>query len=130
MAVRGVDPNEEKKSYGTVFFVGSILLVVVSLWAVFDDNITRRVWKIHQAEFIQTDYERAAAALAKEQERLNADPKYAELVKQRAAEVESLESGEKGARLAELRELQQRVEVEYFDADQEVKFVKSELDEA
>ncbi len=130
MAVRGVDPNEEKKSYGTVFFVGSILLVVVSLWAVFDDNITRRVWKVHQAEFIQTDYESAAAALAKEQERLNADPKYAELVKQRAAEVESLERGEKGARLAELRELQQRVEVEYFDADQEVKFVKSELDEA
>ncbi len=130
MAVRGVDPNEEKKSYGTVFFVGSILLVVVSLWAVFDDNITRRVWKVHQSEFVRTDYERAAAALAKEQERLNADPKYAELVKQRAAEVESLESGEKGARLAELRELQQRVEVEYFDADQEVKFVKSELDEA
>ncbi|MCY4485929.1 MAG: c-type cytochrome [Deltaproteobacteria bacterium] len=130
MAVRGVDPNEEKKSYGTVFFVGSILLVVVSLWAIFDDNITRRVWKIHQAEFISTDYERAAAALVKEQERLNAEPKYAELVKQRAAEVESLESGEKGARLAELLELRQRVEVEYFDADQEVKFVKSELDEA
>ena len=130
MAVRGVDPNEEKKSYGTVFFVGSILLVVVSLWAVFDDNITRRVWKVHQGEFIRTDYERAEAALAKEQERLNADPKYAELVKQRAAEVESLERGEKGARLAELGELQQRVEVEYFDADQEVKFVKSELDEA
>ena len=60
MAVRGVDPNEEKKSYGAVFFVGSILLVVVSLWAVFDDNITRRVWKIHQTEFLQTDYERAA----------------------------------------------------------------------
>ncbi len=130
MAVRGVDPNEEKKSYGTVFFVGSILLVVVSLWAVFDDNITRRVWKIHQTEFIQTDYERAAAALVKEQERLNADPKYQELVEKRDAELQSLESGEKGARLAELRELQQQVEVEYFDADQEVKFVKSELEEA
>lgn len=130
MAVRGVDPNEEKKSYGTVFFVGSILLVVVSLWAVFDDNITRRVWKVHQTEFLRTDYGRAAAALAKEQERLSADPKYQELVKKREAELQSLASGEKGARLAELRELQQQVEVEYFDADQEVKFVKSELDEA
>ena len=130
MAVRGVDPNEEKKSYGTVFFVGSILLVVVSLWAVFDDNITRRVWKIHQTEFLQTDYGRAADALAKEQQRLDADPKYSELVKQRDAELQSLASGEKGAKLAELKELQQQVEVEYFDADQEVKFVKSELDEA
>lgn len=130
MAVRGVDPNEEKKSCGAVFFVGSILLVVVSLWAVFDDNITRRVWKIHQTEFIRTDYERAAAALARERERLDADPKYSELVRKRAAEWQSLASGEKGARLAELQELQQQVEVEYFDADQEVKFVKSELEEA
>ena len=130
MAVRGVDPNEEKKSYGAVFFVGSILLVVVSLWAVFDDNITRRVWKIHQTEFLQTDYERAAAALAKEQQRLDADPKYSDLVKKRDAELQSLAGGEKGAKLAELKELQQQVEVQYFDADQEVKFVKSELDEA
>lgn len=130
MAVRGVDPNEEKKSYGTVFFVGSILLVVVSLWAVFDDNITRRVWKKHQAEFNRSDYERAEAALAKEQKRLNADPKYRELVKKRDAELESLEAGDKHARLAELEELQQRVEVQYFDADQEVKFVKSEQEEA
>ncbi len=130
MAVRGVDPNEEKKSYGAVFFVGSILLVVVALWAVFDDNITRRVWKIHQTEFIRTDYERAAAALAREQERLNADPKYQELVKRRDAELRSLDSGEKGERLAEMKELQQQVEVEYFDADQEVKFVKSQQEEA
>ena len=101
MAVRGVDPNEEKKSYGTVFFVGSILLVVVSLWAVFDDNITRRVWKKHQAEFNRSDYERAEAALAKEQKRLNADPKFRELVKKRDAELESLEAGDKHARLAD-----------------------------
>lgn len=130
MAVRGVDPDEEKKSYGTVFFVGSILLVVVSLWAVFDDNFTRRVWKVHQSEFFRTDYERAAAALAEERQRLDADPKYQELARKRDAEAQSLESGEKGARLAELRERLARVEVEFFDADQNVKFVKSELEEA
>lgn len=130
MAVRGVDPNEEKKSYSTVFFVGAILLVVVSLWVVLDDNFTRRVWKIHQAEFFHVDYTRTQAALEAEEERLAQDPKYQELVKQREAELESLESGEKGARLAELEALQPEVIVAFNDADQEVKFVKSELEEA
>ena len=42
MAVRGFDENEEKKSYGSVFLLGSSLLVALTLWSFWDDNITRR----------------------------------------------------------------------------------------
>ena len=99
MAVRGVDPDEEKKSYGTVFFVGSILLVVVSLWAVSTTTSPGGCGR-SSGGVLQTDYERAAAALAKEQQRLDADPKYSELVRKRDAELQSLAGGEKGAKLA------------------------------
>lgn len=130
MAVRGVDPNEEKKSYGIVFFLGAMLLAVVSLWVIWDDNVTRRVWKDYQWDFFAIDYERAEKGLEEEQTRLNADPKYQELVKRRDTETKSIESGEKADRLAELKALQREVIVAFNDADQEVKFVKSQLEEA
>lgn len=130
MAVRGVVPEEERKSYGTVFFVGSILLVVLSLWVVLDDTLTRRVWKRFQAEFYRIDYERAAAALEEEIARLEADPKYRELTQALEAEQESIESGAQAERLEALLREQEEAIVNFNDRDQEVKFVKSELEEA
>ena len=50
MAIRGVDEEQEKRSYGTVFLLGSALLVALSLWSFWDDNITRRAWKRSMAE--------------------------------------------------------------------------------
>ena len=55
MAERGVDPKEEKKSYGSVFVIGIALLVALSLWAYWDDNFTRRPWKSVQAYFYRLD---------------------------------------------------------------------------
>ena len=51
MAERGIDQSEEKKSYGAVFLIGIALLVALTLWAFWDDNITRRPWKAVQARF-------------------------------------------------------------------------------
>ena len=62
MAERGVDLKEEKKSYGSVFVIGVALLVALSLWAYWDDNITRRPWKGVQARFYRLDYGKAKAA--------------------------------------------------------------------
>jgi len=66
MAVRGYDENEEKKSYGSVFLLGTSLLVAVSLWSLWDDNITRRPWKKYQTEFYRLDYRKAKAAYDEE----------------------------------------------------------------
>jgi len=130
MAVRGFDEGEEKKSYGSVFLLGSALLVVLTLWSFWDDNITRRPWKKYQAGFYRLDYRKAIAAYEEEDKKLQADPAYQELDKKLAVEKARLTRGDLAQRLGELRREESRAEVRFGELDQEVKFVKSELEEA
>ena len=129
MAVRGVDEKEEKKSYGSVFLLGSALLVVVTLWSFWDDNITRRPWKRYQANFYRLDYQKAKAAYAEEDKKLQADPAYQEQVKKLKAEQESLEKGELAKKLKTLESQEKSATVRFGELDQQVKFIKSELEE-
>ena len=62
MAERGIDKQEEKKSYGSVFLIGIALLVVLTGWSFWDDNITRRLWKGLQIRFYRLDYSKGKAA--------------------------------------------------------------------
>src|ERR1044072_3352928 len=147
MAVRGVDEKEEKKSYGTVFLLGAALLVVVTLWSFWDDNFTRRPWKAFQTAFYRLDYQKAKAAYAEEDKKLQADSNYQELTKKIAAEKQSLESGElakkkkttpeerqtrEGGELAKKKAaLQSELDktlIEFGKLDQQSKFIKSELE--
>jgi len=130
MATRDFDPQEERKSYGAVFLVGTGLLVIVTLWSVWDDNITRRSWKRYQSDFYRLDYRKAKAAFDEEQKKLQADAGYQDLTKKLAAERASLERGELARRLAELKRKEATVDVRFIEIDQEVKFIKSELEEA
>ena len=130
MAVRGFDQNEEKKSYGSVFLLGSALLVVVTLWSFWDDNITRRPWKKYQREFYQLDYQKAKAAYDEEEKKLRADPAYQELVKKLTAEQASLAKGELARKVKALTQEEKKADVRFGELDQEVKFIKSELEEA
>jgi len=130
MAVRGLDPKEEGKSYGAIFFFGVCALVVVSLWAIFDDNFTRRPWKKYQTEFNRLDYERAKAAYEAEDKKLQANANYIALVKRLEAEKKSLSHGELSQRLENLRLEETERNVRFTELDQEVKFIKSELEEA
>ncbi|MGH7829673.1 MAG: hypothetical protein ACREP8_05800, partial [Candidatus Binatia bacterium] len=130
MAVRGVDEGEEKKSYSSVFLLGSALLVVVTLWSFWDDNITRRPWKKYQAEFYRLDYGKAKAAYEEEDKKLQADPAYQEPVKKLAAEQASLAKGELKKKLDSLKREETKANIRFVELDQEVKFIKSELEEA
>ena len=130
MAVRGFDEGEEKKSYGSVFLLGSALLVVVTLWSFWDDNITRRPWKKFQADFYRLDYRKAKAAYEEEDKKLRADPAYQELIKKLEAEKASLDRGDLAKKLNELRRNEVKADVRFTELDQEVKFIKSELEEA
>jgi mono/diheme cytochrome c family protein len=130
MAERGIDPNEEKKSYGSIFLIGIALLVAFSFWAFWDDNITRRPWKNFQSRFYRLDYAKAQAAYDEENKKLQADANYQELSKKLAAARASLQEGELGAKLDALEAEEVRATVRFQEIDQEVKFIKSELEEA
>lgn len=130
MAVRGFDEGEEKKSYGSVFLLGSALLVVLTLWSFWDDNITRRPWKRQQRGFYRLDYHKAKAAYEEEDKRLRADPAYQELIKKLEAEQSRLAKGDLSQKLTELHREESKADVRFSEIDQEVKFIKSELEEA
>ncbi len=130
MAERGIDQNEEKKSYGAVFLIGVTLLLVSALWAFWDDNITRRLWKGYQEQFLRLDYNKAKAAYDEEQAKLEADANYQELYKKLTAAQASLREGDLGRRLADLERQDDRATTRFREVDLEVKFVKSELEEA
>jgi hypothetical protein len=102
MAERGIDKNEEKKSYGSVFLIGIALLVVLTGWSYWDDNITRRAWKGLQTRFYRLDYSKAKAAYDEENKKLQADAAYQELSKKLAAAQASLSGGALGQKLASL----------------------------
>ncbi len=130
MAERGVDPKEEKKSYGSVFVIGIALLVALSLWAYYDDNFSRRPWKGVQARFYRLDYSKAQAAYDEEDKKLKEDAKYQELAKKLSEYQNSLASGELAKKLKALQSEEVRASVKFQEIDQKVKNVKSELEEA
>ena len=130
MAERGIDQNEEKKSYGSVFLIGIALLVALSFWAFLDDNITRRPWKGFQSRFYRLDYTKAKAAYDEENKKLQADSNFQELSKKLAAAQASLSRGELAQRLETLEREEDQANIRFKEIDQEVKFIKSELEEA
>jgi mono/diheme cytochrome c family protein/peptidoglycan hydrolase CwlO-like protein len=130
MAERSIDPNEEKKSYGSIFVVGIALLVALSLWAFWDDNITRRPWKAFQERFYRLDYNRAKTAYNEEDKKLQADASYKELSQKLAEAQASLNKGDLSRKLAALQKQEEEATVRFKEIDQDVKFIKSELEEA
>ena len=130
MAERGVDQKEEKKSYGSVFIIGAALLVMLTIWAYWDDNISRRPWKVIQTKFYRLDYSKAKAAYDDEDKKLQADEKYQEQAKKLAAYRSSLAGGALGNKLNALESELANATVKFQEGDQKVKDVKSELEEA
>jgi mono/diheme cytochrome c family protein len=130
MAARpGLDPVEESKSYSALFVLMVALLMVGSVWAIWDDNISRRPWKEYQVEFERRAYDKYMQDAAAEQARLNQDPDYVKLSKDLVAAQAELDSGATAKHLADLREELKPAKVVADDKDQPVRFTKSELTE-
>src|SRR5437867_4323513 len=121
--------DEEKRSYGALWLVCSLLLFVGALWAIADDNIFRRPWKRYQAEFNRLEIKGMEDAIVAEQARLDADPGYQAAVKALAEAKASVTSGENARKIKDLH----RDLVDAQKADQSkdlnLRFVKSELEE-
>ncbi len=104
MAVRpGLDPVEEGKSYSALFVLMVALLLVGAVWAIWDDNISRRPWKEYQVEFDRLAYDKYMKDAGAEQARLNSDAEYVKLTKDLVAAQAELDSGKTARHLEDLR---------------------------
>jgi cytochrome c2 len=130
MARRNTEIDEEKKSRSVLFLLSAVALLVTGLWAVWNDNISRRPWKIFQYEFRNLEYKRAQDAVAAESARLEADPQYEDLEKQLVAARQSLTEGETARQIADRRAKLAALEKHLAVVDLDLRFVKSELEEA
>jgi len=130
MARRDNTPqDDEKRSYGALWLVLSVLLLIGALWAVADDNFFRRPWKKFQAGFNRVEISHIEDQMGAEQAKLDADPKYQEVVKQLDAARAEESSGNTAKEIAALeRELNTAV-LQDQSKDLNLRFVKSELEE-
>jgi len=130
MAVRpGLDPVEEAKSFSALFLLLVAMLLVGAVWAIWDDNVSRRPWKEYQVEFDRLAYDKFTKDAAAEQARLNQDPDYVKLTRELAAAQAELDSGATARHLEDLRARLKTAKQVADDKDQPVRFTKSELTE-
>src|SRR5437870_5844803 len=121
--------DDEKRSYGAVWLVTSVLLFVGALWCIADDNIFRRPWKKFKAEFNRLEIQRLKDAIAAEQQRLDADPAYQQATKALADARTSVSSGENARKIADLQRELRRAQEADQSKDLNLRFIKSELEE-
>src|SRR5262245_18072128 len=129
MARRDPVLDDEKRSYGALWLLCSLLLFVGALWAIADDNIFRRPWKKFQAEFSRLEIKRIEDQIAAEQGKLDADPAYQQAVKDLAAARADVASGDTAQRIAKLQLDLVQTQEDDQSTDLNLRFVKSELEE-
>src|SRR5689334_19982863 len=103
MARRNTPLDDEKRSYGAVWLVLSLLLLVSGLWAVADDNIFRRPWKKYQAGFNRLEISTVEQQIADEQKKLDADPTYQAAAKRVADAQKAVDAGDTKREIATLQ---------------------------
>jgi cytochrome c1 len=122
--------DEERRSYAGTFALCAGALFAIALWSLVDELFLRRPWKKYQAELSWREIESTEAAIAEGEQALQGDPEYQQLVADLRAAQESLRRGEKAAQRQELEGKIGRAQVRLGEFDQELRFVKSEIEEA
>jgi mono/diheme cytochrome c family protein len=125
----GLDLTEEGKSYSALFVLMVALLLVVAVWSIWDDNISRRPWKEYQVEFDRLAYDKYMKDAAGEQKTLDANADYVKLNQELTAARAQLKSGETAQRLAQLESQLKHLEEVSDDKEQAARFTKSFLTE-
>ena len=126
MARRELD--DDKRSYSGLFLFSMGLLLMGTVWSVWDDSVSRRPWKRYQAEFARIAYDKLGADLQAEEERLANDPVYQEATVKLAEAQEQISSGEGAQRLAQLQTELAVAEVTASDAENALRLVRSEIE--
>ena len=128
MARREID--DEKKSYSGVFLLAVGLLLIGSVWSIWDDSVSRRPWKKYQAQFSMIAYTKTMAELQAEEERLAADPAYQEALTTLEAAHSDVTGGEGGQRLATLQAEFVTAESRTSESENVLRVVRSEIEAA
>ena len=129
MARRDTPLDDEKRSYGAIWLVLSLLLLVSGLWAVADDNFFRRPWKKWQAGFARLEIGTVKNQIAEEQKKLDADPAYQAAAKKVADARASLDTGDNAKAIAALESKLEELKLIDLEKDLNLRFIKSELEE-
>jgi len=116
---------DEKTSYSFLFFLMSGALMLVTLWAFWDDEYSRRGYKAYQETYFQVEYDRAKAELNQVSQEV--DAKIEEIQNSVFSEEESLDKSDD---YLELTDQVFDAQVAYEDVKMDKKFAKSRLDEA
>jgi len=122
--------DEEKKSYAGVFLLGVGLLLIGAVWAILDDQISRRPWKKYQYEFSELQIDRAREEVEAERKRLAEMPEYQQIEAKLKEEQERIDSGETARTLAQLDAREEELRIKRDDVELELRVKKSELEEA
>jgi len=130
VARREANIDDEKRSYSALFLVCVGLLLLGAVWAVWDDNISRRPWKRHQAEFSRLEVAKVRGDIDAENKKLEASPEYQQAVKDLEAAETRVKSGETAERLAKIDTQILAATVRFNDADLAFRIIKSRLEEA
>ena len=130
MARSKITIDQEERSYSAVFLIAVGLLLATAIWAVWDDNISRRPWKKFQAEFSELQIGRARDDVTAEEKRLADNPDYQKIVADLKAAQTSVDSGESAARLKELDAERKSAMLAYGERDLNLRIKKSEIEEA
>jgi cytochrome c1 len=119
----------EEQSLRMVFFVSSMLFVLVTGWAIWNEAATRRPWKQFQLEFNRLEYQQVSEQLEKERT-VFAGPEVQAAVAKLRAELASAQERLAGPEYTKAERALARVQREHEDANLRSQFIKSELDEA
>ena len=115
----------EKVSFSFVFFMVSGAMLLVTLWAFWDDEYSRRGFKAHQEEYFKAQYARAEEEWKKiDNEISSTEQQIKESLNQEQGKLE--ESGEYQALVDKLLV----AEVALGEIEENKKFTGSRLDEA
>lgn len=120
---------DEKRSLRVIFFVASMVLVGTTVWALWDEAVSRRPWIEYQIAFNQLEYQMVQKELGETRARLNQPEIHAKLETLRE-ELRWAEEAKKGPDYRKAVREVERQKAAYADISQELRFTRSELDEA
>lgn len=117
----------ERQNLSFWFFLLSTLIALATLWSVYDEAFARRPWKRYQDKFFEVERTKAERDLAFNKKVLEAKKdELAKLENDRAAAEREVGSPAS----LELKKQKENLELELFDAKQNIAFAKSDLDAA
>jgi len=119
----------EDQSLRIVFFVSSMAFVLVTGWAIWNEEATRRPWKEYQLEFNRLEYQRASGALAAEKAKFDG-PQVQAAVAKVQADLKGVRALLAGPEYARAQKVLAERQAEHADLNMKAQFIKSELDEA